>query len=315
MLSNSELNFMTNLLDLKKAQLTSTNTTIRFEAVAYFISNNHPEVRDLLIERQRYEKVRHIKMALNKAIDKLSTVFPQQIRTQNLAEEIDPSLSAYLKNQAIDEVSGLFLHELAPQVGLLKSNLETEFTEYENSQSKKYVEQIVLVFQAIESLRRSTNRPNNTEIDLAQLLRDICIDISIIKNDSIPLNPVEIIYEGSQPFILNSDASLLTLAISNAIRNSFESLKSLHSRPEEQLKITISWGETNQDFWILIQDNGIGVKGNPKEAFKIGNTNKDGHTGFGMAIMQQAMINLGGYAELSDLSSGGAQLLLRWGNL
>lgn len=228
---------MTNSLDLKKAQLTSTNTTIRFEAVAYFISNNHPEVRDLLIECQRYEKVRHIKMALNKAIDKLSTVFPQQIHTENFAEEIDPSLSYFLKNQAIDEVSGLFLHELSPQVGLLKGSLESEFTEYANSQSKKYLEQIILVFQAIESLRRSTNRPNNTEIDLAQLLRDICIDISFIKNDPIPLNPVEIIYEGSQPFILNSDASLLTLAISNAIRNSFESLKSLHSKPNEQLSI------------------------------------------------------------------------------
>lgn len=303
---------MTNSLDIMKAQLTSTNTTIRFEAVAYFISNIHPEVREDLIECLRYEKVRHIKMALNKAIDKLSSVFPQQTHTENLAEEIDPSLSSYLKNQAIDEVSGLFLHELSPQIGLLKGCLESELCNYANSQSKKHIEQIVLVFQAIESLRRSTNQPNNTELDLAQLLRDICIDISITKSLS---NQIGITYEGTQPFIINSDASLLTLAISNAIRNSFESLKSLHSKSEEYLKILISWGKTDQDFWILIQDNGIGVKGNPKEAFKIGNTNKEGHTGFGMAIMQQAMINLGGYAELSDIPSGGAQLLLRWGNL
>jgi len=308
---------MTNLVDIKKAQLTSTDIPIRFEAVAYFLSNSHPEVRALLMECRRNEKVRHIKMALDKAIHKLSTIFPQEIDSENLTEETDPNLATYLKNKAIDEVSGIFLHELAPQVGLLRGSLESELTDYENSQSKNYIEKITSVFQAIETLRLSTNRPNNTEIDLAQLLRDICIEIAIIKNSSTPSNGVEIIYEGTQPYILNSDASLLNLAISNAIRNSFESLESLslHSKPKEDLKITIRWGQSDQDFWILIQDNGIGIKGNPKEAFKVGNTNKSGHTGFGMAIMQQAMINLGGYAELSGLSSGGAQLLLRWGNL
>lgn len=305
---------MTNLFDINKAQLTSNDINLRFEAVAYFLSNDHPEIKDLLIECRRNEKVRHIKMALDKAIHKLSTIFPQKIDTIDSKDKINRDQLTYLKTQALDEMSGIFLHELAPQVGLLRGSLKSELSDYENSQSKKYIERIFLVFQAIENLRLSTNKPNSIEIDLSQLLRDICIEISSIKKSSIHPNKVEIIYEGSQPFLLNSDASLLNLAISNAIRNSFESLAT-RSNSDETLKIIIRWGQSDKDFWISIQDNGIGVKGNPKEAFKIGNTNKSGHIGFGMAIMQQAMINLGGYAELSDLSSGGAQLLLRWGNL
>ncbi|MNJ64468.1 hypothetical protein D3C77_604170 [compost metagenome] len=78
--------------------------------------------------------------------------------------------------------------------------------------------------------------------------------------------------------------------------------------------MTICWGTNNVDNWVTIIDSGLGLFGSPEAAFKIGNTNKENHSGFGMAIIQQAIENLGGSVSLSNVSSGGAKLDLKWGN-
>ncbi|HAT3695024.1 TPA: HAMP domain-containing histidine kinase, partial [Serratia marcescens] len=122
---------------------------------------------------------------------------------------------------------------------------------------------------------------------------------------------ISYIYEGVQPCIIKSDPRILCLALSNGIRNALESINSYDLSDRD---LTICWGATNVDNWVSIIDTGTGLLGSPEAAFKIGNTNKPNHTGFGMAIIQQAVENLGGDVTLSNIASGGAKLDLRWGN-
>lgn len=63
---------------------------------------------------------------------------------------------------------------------------------------------------------------------------------------------------------------------------------------------------------MSIIDEGAGLVESPEAAFVLGNTNKEDHTGFGLAIIRQAMESMNGIAELSPATTGGARLLLRW---
>ncbi|WP_261885106.1 ATP-binding protein [Vibrio pomeroyi] len=293
---------------LAKSNLTSSDQMKRFESAVYFSNHTHTDMKKELEATRRTERVRHIKLALDKALYRLSNSSASNLVEidQGLEGEQPEDLRKHLKNQAIDEFSGVILHELAPKLGLLNECLKSEIGNYEASQAKLYIDRLNQIFCAIESLRMSTHEAESIETDLSQLIRNIvheevCGDMGI----SVSL-------EGAQPCIINSDPDLLTLALSNAIRNSCESLLMLKEVMHKTL--TVSWGRSDKDSWISVIDNGIGFQGDPKAAFKIGNTSKQGHTGFGMGIMQQAMDNIGGYAELSNVETGGAKLLLRWGN-
>jgi len=292
--------------------LSSDSSTERFKAAIYFTQNSHPELRQELTACLRVERVRHIKMALTKALHYLTpSISSSEIENDFINEsESSEQFKLHLKSQIVDEFSGVILHELAPKIGLIESALRSEFSEYETSNAKKYVKRLSQIFQAIECLKKSTNKPERKETDLYQLLRDLVSDEMIEHSET----SIDVSWEGIQPCIINSDPALLSLTLSNAIRNSIESLLLTKDPENNSRSLVISWGTNYTDTWVSVIDNGIGVQGNPEEAFKIGNTNKDGHTGFGMGIMKQAMDSLGGNANLSNLSSGGAQLLLRWGN-
>lgn len=293
-----------------KSDLTSTDTIKRFQGATYFAQNIHTDMKRELEACRRTEKVRYIKMALDKALHLLSnnTPTPALSPQEELGGDLENSeqLRRHLKNQAIDEFSGVILHELAPKLGLIDASLKEEFSDYDTSKAKGFVERLTQIFSAIECLRKSTHKPESVETDLSQLIKNI------VHDEVIEKEKIDISLQGLQPCIINSDPALLTLALSNAVRNSYESLDLLTSN--EPKKLIISWGVNDKDSWISVMDNGIGFIGNPEVAFKLGKTSKQGHAGFGMGIMKQAMDNIGGYAELSNIETGGAKLLMRWGN-
>ena len=289
------------------AALSSPTAIDRFDAARYFIKNSDSRATDQLRIQRRIEKVRHVKMALDKALNNIDKLETNQLLTIDLQvdEATDVERKRYLKAEAIDEFSGILLHELAPKLGILEATLNTEFHSFDSSQSKKCIGNLMQVFNAIEQLRISASAPDSKEVDLAQLIKNILTEEV---QGTIRVN-----LEGSQPYIIKTDPALLSLAVSNGIRNSSESINALTNMSDDK-SITVSWGGSDQEFWVSIIDEGIGVRGNPNEAFNIGNTNKTGHTGFGMGIMRQAIDSLGGTVELSNIESGGAKLILRWGN-
>lgn len=303
--SSGELNFMANSPEEALELLNSNGVSDRFKAVRYFIKHKHPEHKSALIERKKVERVRHVKMALNQAISGIDLV---KRRTQTDTVDFDPlteeALKKYLKAQAIQEFSGTIIHELSKKIGLLEINLRDDFVGLAGSNTEKSFKNLKTVFRGIENLQRSASTLKTTEFDLSQLIQDL-----VHQEDSISL--VSFNFEGAQPCIIRADSSILSLALSNGIRNSIEAVKLIPNYTELN-NIVICWGKNDHDIWVSIIDNGVGLQGEPKEAFKVGNTNKDGHIGFGLGILDQCMETLGGLSELSNVNSGGAKLVLRW---
>jgi signal transduction histidine kinase len=277
----------------------------RFMAVRYFIKNKHPEFKPDLINRRKIERVRHIKMALNQAISGIDLA-EQRTPTDNIDfdSSTEEALKRYLKAQAIHEFSGTIIHELSKKIGLLDISLRDDFLGLVGSNTERNFKNLKTVFQGIENLQRSASTPKTSEFDLPQLIRDI-----VYQEDDT--SDVNFNFEGAKPCIIRTDLSILSLALSNGIRNSIEAVRLVPNYTELN-NIVICWGKNDHDLWVSIIDNGVGLQGEPEEAFKVGSTNKDGHIGFGLGILDQCMETLGGLSELSNAESGGAKLVLRW---
>ncbi|HBF47863.1 MAG TPA: sensor histidine kinase, partial [Shewanella frigidimarina] len=213
--------FMDKQFDEALASLSSATTMERFNAATFFIKHSDIRAREQLHLQRRIEKVRHVKLALDKALNNINKLDQSVLIASDIEvdEATDAERKRYLKAEAIDEFSGVILHELAPKLGILEDTLNLEVPSFESSKSKKGINSLMQIFRAIEQLRKSTSPPDSKEVDLAQLIKDI---VAEEVQEGIRVN-----LEGSLPFIITSDPALLKLAISNGIRNSNESLKAL----------------------------------------------------------------------------------------
>ena len=281
--------------------LESTSSYKRFKAASYFSKNHCPAAIEALRARQKVEKVKHVKMVIDRAIRRINAEEVAGIDEENFGEDADV-LKQHLKSKAIDEFSGLLLHEMEPIFGLLKLSAKQELDNYEGSDTKKYLDKLRRLLSAIKKLRTAAFTSKAEEVNLSQMVADICSEEI---NERVDLH-----LEGNQPFVTLCDSNLLALALSNGIRNSTESISSCAGN--DKRRIIITWGTTEVDDWVSIIDEGIGLVDSPESAFQLGNTNKNDHTGFGLTIVRQAMESMNGVAELSQSTTGGAQLILRW---
>jgi len=76
--------------------------------------------------------------------------------------------------------------------------------------------------------------------------------------------------------------------------------------------VTISWGDTDVDYWLAVVDHGGGLTGPIETAFEIGNSTKKDHIGFGLAIARQAVETMIGSLSLEPAKHGGALYTARW---
>lgn len=302
-----ELNSMVDNKDTAMKLISSETASERFLAAQFFIKAPSSDVKNILISQRRVELVRHVKMALDKAlhnIEKNSVQDIKDIDTQ-IDEKTEKARDNFLKAKAIDEFAGIILHELAPKIGMLKVNAEREIKNFDESATKRNIASLSRIFQAIEALRKSASNPESEEFDLAQIIKDVATEEN--------RNNIHITFEGTQPCVIKSDKNILCLALSNSVRNSLESLEFV-TDPNSAKELTLCWGTNNEETWISIIDTGVGLIGTPADAFKIGTTNKDNHTGFGLAIITQALETLGGQVTLVNIETGGAKMDFRWGN-
>ncbi len=116
---------------------------------------------------------------------------------------------------------------------------------------------------------------------------------------------------GSRPFIIKSDPSLVRMVVVNGIRNAVEAQQAASVQPNLH-DVTISWGETDVDYWLAVLDHGGGVNGPIETAFEIGNSTKKNHIGFGLAIARQAVETMIGSLALEPAKDGGAVYTARW---
>lgn len=289
--------------------LGSTAPHDRLKGARYFGKHKSSNVLPTLQKCLQEERVGFVKTALLIAIKHQSAVNIENSvkdhffdEEQNFSEEMKRQLFA----RAVDQVAGMLLHELEPKIGLLKVAAFREVENFESSSVKKHLESLDRSFTGITNLREAAATPRAKEFDLAQVVADIVVEESGGSEGSF-------YYHGSRPFLIIGDPNLLTLAISNGVRNAIEAVSQYDS--DDKKNIVIDWGQTDVDYWLTVLDNGPGISGSSEAAFEIGKTNKPGHGGFGLAIVKEAMENLGGGATIEPAQNGGALLQLRWGRL
>ena len=282
--------------------LESSSPHQRLQGARFFTKNHLPDYLPELKSYHRKERVLHVKAALDLAIKRNTREENRRKKNENNdVEQVYDVTFGQENHEAVDKWVGILLHEIEPKVGLIKIAAQKEISNFEDSETNKYLDGLVRVLKGFSNLRLSTAPPKHQEFDLADLIGDIL--------SQEPFNGVVVSVHGPKPFIIKSDMNLLQMAISNGIRNALEAVKSNKDKKE----IVVTWGGSDVEDFVSILDNGPGF---PKEAtdflFKIGNTSKEGHEGFGLAIISQALENLGGRTTLAQSKGGGARLKLRW---
>ena len=208
-----------------------------------------------------------------------------------------------IRTEVTEDVTGQLLHEIASPIDLVASASAREIPDYEASRTKKHVDSLKRIFEAIEQLKGTTAIPSPNEFDLAELLAEIEAEVG-------GSGAVEVSLHGAKPMLITSDFSLLRLAVSNGIRNAVEAVAD--AQGNEPHPIIVIWGETDVDYWVAVLDCGPGLVGPAESAFGIGKTTKRGHSGFGLTIARQAIETLGGACTLQPAAEGGARFEVRW---
>lgn len=281
--------------------LSSSSAHNRLKAARFLTRNCDPSDLQALRNALRTETVSYVRTGLELAIKRASTSRAAEDVTEEF--EIPPDVRAQIWNEVTEEVTGQILHEIASPVGLIASAAAREIADYEHSKTKKHVESLKRVFEAIEQLKVAAAVPRPEEFDLAELLAEIV-------SEAVGSNSVEVSLHGAKPMLITSDRALLRLAVSNGIRNAVDAVTC--SPGGEPHPIIVTWGETDVDYWVAVLDRGPGVVGPAESAFGIGKTTKKGHSGFGLAIARLAIETLGGACTLQPAIEGGARFDIRW---
>lgn len=293
-----------------EASLASTAADVRLASARYFSREATPADIPLLQRCLAVETVPWIKRALTRAVERASkgvisadVVKPREPINGDVAETSE-RLVRDLRAEAVEEVAGTILHEFAPIVGALRVRAREEVADYESSQTKNLLDQLLTLIDAVRNLKRAAAVPNYTEFDLADL---IDFSISLVSDMT---SGISIRLAGQRPFLVFADRAAMHIALVNGLRNAIEAVDV--SSKSDAASIVINWGRGGVENWLVILDSGVGFRGDPDSALKLGVTNKRDHIGYGLATAQYAMRSMAGEVLLSNHPDGGARFELRW---
>lgn len=237
----------------------------------------------------------HFAAALEKLIARAPATEPPAAQAKAIYEE------AYLK--AVRNVTECVLHQLNPLIGDIEQAACAELNNFDASQTKVRIGQIKLQADAITKLYNAAKPAVFEEFDLAKVIRNC------LPND-LEHNRCMLSFAGPAPLMVQGDPSLVTIAVTNGLRNAIEAsapVASDHHKPA----IIVNWNATDRDYWISILDEGVGFHGSVAGAFEIGTSTK-GHSGHGLPKIRAAMLSLSGSAELIPQKDRGCALSLSW---
>lgn len=259
-------------------------------------SDDRQSIRSALQE----EEVSWIRKALNDVLQKIDS--PDEyvaIVDERKDQELDLNDQTVkdIYSEAISESTRTILHEIEPQIGMLRLSARKEITNYESSRVKKDIDKLGNILGTISKLRLAASPPTIVYADLYELIQD-CVS-QIKQESSVPINVNKI----AQLSVL-TDKNLLTFIIINAIRNAIEATESLDG--VQPPPVVISYGSNDKYYWLSVLDEGIGISSNAR-VYDIGSTTKKGHSGMGLAIARQAATSLKGSIELWPRKPNGAR--------
>lgn len=251
------------------------------------------------------ETVSHVNYALQDTIRRLAHQQLPDLLAADDADVISEDVRQQIYGQAVEWITGFLLHEIASPIGLVRLAAKRELgTLWENSETKRHLESVNRVFEAIETLKNAAAVPRPQEFDLSALIDELI-------NTYPPETTAWISTIGARPCLIKGDPSLIRMVVVNGLRNAVEAQEAAGRAPQPH-DVTVSWGETDIDYWVSLLDHGLGINGPIETAFEIGNSTKKNHTGFGLAIARQAVETMIGSLVLEPAKDGGALYTARW---
>ena len=313
------------------------NSGERRRAARFLAQNATGADRDRLSKIRGVEHNAWVCRALDQALKRSemggsvdSTVATEEMRETPLA---DAHLYDELRAQAIAETSAMFLHELRPLVGILELNAATEIDGYECSRTKVSVNRVRSFFDAIARLRMASVVPALQEFDLTDLVVRVAAD-EVMRGratlddfneqvdeaaglddeaEQAPQQPMAKLSLGRRgPVATTGDPALVEMVAANALRNAVEAV--LVVWEPRRNGVTLNWGVTDIDSWIVVHDEGCGLPAGRDRLNEPGiGTKKDqGHLGMGLTIAQRAIASMGGVIRLTPRSRAGVSCEIRW---
>jgi signal transduction histidine kinase len=289
--------------DTALKMLLSSSVQERLEASRYLARNSEASDLSTLKRARQAETVFYVKRSLDTAIARSSNVPAQTTLDTSDNLDIPDDVRKRIRTKEIDRISGLILHEIASPLGLVRDSASQELPDFMNSKTKIHLDRLSRIFDCVTLLKTAATTPKAEEFDLSQLVAEVIEEETENKH-------INVSTQGPRPFSIVSDPQLLRLAISNGLRNAIEA--TVQSGAIGDHSVVIAWDKTDVDYWLTVIDRGPGISGSLEKVFDIGQTNKNGHAGFGLAIARQAIESLYGSATLHPAQGGGTRFELRW---
>lgn len=289
-----------------EADLWSSATDTRLAAARYFASNARRSDVQMLQRAASQESVPWIRRALSLAIDRAQKTRAERVAAKPLSPTAelgsDSESTASVMAKATEDVTHQLVHEIAPIVGTLRMSATREWQGFTGSDTDRALQQLARLLESLRELNRAAATPRFELLSLSDVVASVCGAASI---------PPEIRVHrvGPPELSVMADRGQLELALSNGLRNALEAVGAWSRTTPPQ--VTISWGATAAENWLVIKDTGPGFPGTPESCKRRGTTGKDHHVGYGLALAEQAMSSMDGEIIVKNYD-GGAHFELRW---
>jgi len=293
---------------------------MKIDDALYLISSEHPHERlrgaralwacgrdsDIpAIEKAlAKETVPWVRKALGKALENSILTLVEEQSDSNPQEILEASIDdATLRDiylRASEEIVSTLLHEIQPKIGYIRNAAISEIHNFDQSVTKKQIEYLEELLSLLAEFRKVSQIPDIESFDLADLIDSVIGE----------LKPTSIRVAGQRPMVVYGDRKRIRLAITNGLRNAIEATKVVAD--DNERLIVINWASDNENYWVSIVDQGVGIHGHVQGMFEIGKTTKADHFGMGLPLAKQAMMSIGGDVKLSPGAQGGARFELIW---
>jgi len=296
-------------LDKAVARLRSKTETQRLEAARTVLTEADPlsvAVENAVRDALAVESVPWVRGVLAEILSR--NVVEPELGATISAPRWDDQLEAVdsdLARQVLNTSTRRILHEVASVVGRANLAATNEFgPPYAESQTRRQLEYLIDVCQALRTLATATQTPTTSEFDLSEKLTSLAETMG--QDFVFPIHA-----DGPSPFVVFSDWNLLQLAVRNILTNAIEATLSLRS-PDAGRAVVLTWGSTVDGSHITVIDRGPGPPRFLLTMGQSGVSTKEGHPGYGLATASEAMRSLGGSVSISRNERGGATLVTSW---
>lgn len=282
-----------------RSALNDRSPSVRLAAARAARQLNDEAVLALLRTSRSEETDSWVRRALDQAIAHIVTSATQPIPVVGDAASQSEIDSEAFEAQALQTVTETVVHELRPIMGDIRQSAELEIADYDTSETAKYVGRLQDFLDVLTVLHIVSEAPRVEEVDLTDLIAEICLDASRPGRQILPAR--------TDTTVAKADPRLLRHAITNLVRNAIE------ASPENG-SIIVGCAVTDVDVWVAVLDEGPGPPSDIGATFQPGFTqkSKDEHFGMGLTIARQAIRSLSGQISLTPREGGGARAEIRW---